>query len=133
MLTTRTIRVALLVSAMSLGATAQNSAPPQPDNPVPPAPAFGQNAPVLNPDNPPVSGLDVPTLDLHPATRSFFAPALQVSESVDTNGENALGTSNGPEAVSRVLGSFDLQKFWVKSDLFLEYLGGGAFYSTPFA
>ena len=138
MINMRTIRLALLVFGICLCAAAQDSpqSQPAPDTqsqpPAPPAPAFGQNAPVLNPDNPPVSGLDVPTLDLHPATRSFFAPALQVSESVDTNGENALGTSNGPEAVSRVLGSFDLQKFWVKSDLFLEYLGGGAFYSSPF-
>jgi hypothetical protein len=96
-----------------------------------PAPAFGQNAAVLNPENPPVTGLDEPGLDLHPANRSFFAPALQVSESADTNGANQLRVGS-VESVTRVLGAFDLQKFWSKSDLFLEYLGGGAFYSDPF-
>src|SRR5208283_3376271 len=53
-----------------------------------PAPAFGQNAPILSPENPPVTGLDEPSLDL--------------------------------------------QQFWTKSDLFLEYIGGGAFYDNPY-
>jgi hypothetical protein len=69
---------------------------------------------------------------LHPASRSFISPALQVSESADTNGSNTLG-GGGLESVSRVLGALDLQQFWPKSDLFLEYLGGGAFYSQPYA
>jgi hypothetical protein len=130
MLRTQTIRLALLVFGVSMGAVAQNSPQPQPENPAP-APAFGQNAPVLNPENPPVTGLDQPGLDLHTATRSFFSPALQASESADTNGGNQIGAS-GLESVTRVLGAFDLQQFWPKSDLFLEYLGGGAFYSSPF-
>jgi len=96
-----------------------------------PAPAFGQTAPVLNPENPPVTGLDEPALDLHRANSSFVAPALQVSESADTNGANVLGGS-GLEAVTRVLGALDLQQFWSKSDVFLEYLGGGEFYSSPY-
>ena len=129
MLTMRTIRWALLVLGMSICAAAQNSSSSQPD--TTPAPAFGQNAPVLNPENPPVTGLDVPSLDLHPATRSFISPALLVSESADTNGSNQLGSS-GLESVTHVLGAFDLQQFWPRSDLFLEYLGGGAFYANPY-
>ena len=122
----RTIRWALLVLGMSVCATAQNSSQPQPE--TTPAPAFGQNAPVLNPENPPVSGLDEPSLELHTASRSFVSPALQVSEAADTNAGNQFGNT-GLESVTRVLGAFDLQQFWPKSDLFLEYLGGGAFYS----
>jgi len=126
----RTIRLALLVFGMSVCVVAQNSSQSQPA--TTPAPAFGQNAPVLNPENPPVSGLDEPTLELRTATRSFVSPALQVSESADTNGGNQIGTT-GLESVTRVLGAFDLQQFWPKSDLFLEYLGGGAFYGSPYA
>jgi hypothetical protein len=127
----RSIRLALLVVGMSIGSAAQNSSPQsQPD--TAPAPAFGQNAPVLSPENPPVTGLDEPALDLHTASRSFISPALQVSESADTNGQNALGGSSGLESITRVLGAVDLQQFWPKSDLFLEYLGGGAFYSSPY-
>ena len=125
----QTIRLALLVLGMSVGLAAQNNPPAQPD--TTPAPAFGQNAPVLNPENPPVTGLDEPSLDLRTASRSFISEAVQVSESADTNGSNLLGSS-GVQSVSRVIGALDLQQFWPKSDLFLEYIGGGAFYSTPY-
>jgi hypothetical protein len=125
----RKIGLALLVFGMSVGAAAQSSSQSAPE--TTPAPAFGQNAAVLNPDNPPVSGLDVPSLELHTATRSFISPAVLVSESADTNGGNKLGNTN-LESVSHVLGALDLQQFWPKSDLFLEYLGGGAFYDNPY-
>jgi hypothetical protein len=125
----RTIRCALLVIGMSVCAAAQNNPPSEPG--TTPAPAFGQNAPVLNPDNPPVSGLDEPALELHRANRSFVSPALAVSESADTNGGNALG-STGLTSITHVLGALDLQQFWPRTDLFLEYVGGGAFYSTPY-
>ncbi len=129
MLRMLTIRWALLILGMSLCASAQTSS--QSPAGTTPAPAFGQNAPVLNPENPPVSGLDEPTLELRTASRSFVSPALQVSGSADTNAGNALGTT-GLEGISRVLGALDLQQLWPKSDLFLEYLGGGAFYTNPF-
>ncbi len=125
------IRLALLVFGMCICAAAQTTSQPQTETTPAPAPAFGQNAPVLNPENPPVSGLDEPGLDLHTATRSFISPALQVSESGDTNGANKVG-GTALESVTRVLGAFDLQQFWPRSDLFLEYLGGGAFYSSPY-
>ena len=125
----RKIRLALLVFGMSICAAAQNSSQSQPE--TTPAPAFGQNAPVLNPENPPVSGLDEPGLDLHTASRSFISPALQVSESADTNGGNQFGKT-GLDSVTHVLGALDIQQFWPKSDLFLEYLGGGAFYANPY-
>jgi hypothetical protein len=95
-----------------------------------PSPAFGQSAPVLNPDNPPVSGIDEPGLEMKKASRSFISPAIQVGETVDTNENSQLGTSK-VEPVSFVLGAFDLQKFWPKTDMFLEYLGGGAFETDP--
>ncbi len=129
MIKMRTIRLALLVSSVSIYAAAQTSPPSQPP---PPVPAYGaQNTPILNPDNPPVTSIDEPTLDLRTASRSFIAPAIQVSESADTNGGNELGSS-GLESVTRVLGAVDLQQFWQKTDVLMEYLGGGAFYSSPF-
>jgi hypothetical protein len=109
------------------------STPPPADNGQPPmpAPAFGQTSPVLNPENPPVTGLDQPSLDLRPSTRSFISPGIAVSESGDTNGQNALGSNTDLQSVSRVLGALDLQQFWPKSDLIAEYIGGGAFYVNP--
>ena len=143
MMRSRTFRLAVLVLAASWCAVAQDSSSASTTGSAtpastaqastPPAPAFGQdNAPILNPENPPVSGLDEPSLDLHAATRSFISPALQASESGDTNGLNQIGHGAGAQSITRILGALDLQQFWPKSDLFLEYLGGGAFYSSPY-
>jgi hypothetical protein len=128
------IRLVLLgMGILGMSLAVQGQATTQTPSSTAPAPAFGQeNTPILNPENPPVSGVDEPRLELRTATRSFVSPALQVSESADTNGENQVGGNNGVESVSRVLGALDLQQFWPKSDLFLEYLGGGAFYSSPY-
>jgi hypothetical protein len=131
-----TIRLIVTVLGMSMGAWAQTTSQAQTQAPAQtdttPAPAFGQTAPVLNPENPPVTGLDEPSLNLRTSSRSFISPALQVSESADTNGENALGGSSGLESITRVLGALDLQQFWPKSDFLLEYVGGGAFYADPY-
>jgi hypothetical protein len=126
MTTTRTMRWLLVVLSLSVWAAAQDNSRQQPD--TTPAPAFGQNAPILNPENPPVSGLDEPGLELRTATRSFIAPALQLSQSADTNAGNQFGSSS-VQGVTRFLGALDLQQFWSKSDFLAEYLGGGALYS----
>lgn len=127
----RTIRLTVLVFGLGVYAASQNSPQSPAENNQAPVPGFGQTAPVLSPENPPVTGIDSPRLDLPTATRSFFSPALQLSESADTNGGNQLGQTH-VQSVTRVLGAFDLQQFWPKSDLFLEYLGGGAFYANPY-
>jgi hypothetical protein len=96
-----------------------------------PAPAFGQNVPILDPENPPLSGLDEPGLELKTSSRSFISAALQAGESVDTNASNTFSKSKAT-GVTHLLGAADLQKFWQKSDLFLEYLGGVGFGDNPF-
>lgn len=121
------IRLTLLVLCLGMSAPAQTTS--QPD--TAPAPAFGQNAPILNPENPPISGVDEPSLELRTAARSFVSPGLQLSETADTNANNTLGPTSDVSSISRILGAFDLQKFWPKSDLFLEYVGGGAVYANP--
>jgi hypothetical protein len=141
MLRARTIWRELLLACICVAGVAQNafsqgnsSSPPTSKTPgdstngsqssgTPPAPALGGNAPILNPENPPLSGLDEPSLELRALNRSFISTALQVGESGDSNANNAVGGSQG-QAVSHVLGAADLQKFWPRSDLFLEYLGG---------
>ena len=70
-----TIRLVVLVLGMSMGAWAQTTSQAQtqapPQNEPAPAPAFGQTAPVLNPENPPVTGLDEPSLDLEDVEPEF--------------------------------------------------------------
>jgi len=131
----RTIWLVLLMFGISFSARAQDNpqtANPQTQGTAAPAPAFGQaNTPILNPENPPLSGLDEPSLELKGAARSFISEALQIGESGDSNPSNQLAGSNS-EAISSVLGALDLQKFWPRSDLFLEYLGGGVFGDNPY-
>ena len=97
-----------------------------------PAPAFGQqNVPILDPENPPLSGLDEPSLELRTSSRSFISPALQIGESGDSNADNNLNTGRAA-AITHLLGALDLQKFWPRSDAFLEYVGGAAFGDSPY-
>lgn len=127
MTTTQTMWWVLVVLSLSMWAAAQDNSREQ--RATTPAPAFGQNAPILSPENPPISGLDEPGLELRTANRSFIAPALQLSQSADTNAGNQFGSSD-VQAVTRFLGALDLQRFWSKTDFLAEYLGGGALYSS---
>src|SRR5256884_7635560 len=90
-------------------------------------PAFGQDnaAPVSN-DNPPLSGLDQPSLEPRAAARSFLIPGAHVSQSLDTN----VG-SGGPHinGITRALGRLTFQKLWSPYDGGLGYGGGGGFFS----
>src|SRR5947199_5819400 len=89
-------------------------------------PAFGQDnaAPVSN-DNPPLSVVDLPSLETRAAARSFLIPGAHVSQSLDTN----VG-SGGPHinGITRALGSLTLQRLWSRYDVGLDYVVGGAFY-----
>lgn len=125
MTTMQISRLMLTVLILAACAVAQQDTRPPGTTP---APAFGQSAPVLNPENPPVTGLDEPGLELRTASRSFIAPALQLSQAGDTNAGNQFGSSD-VQAVTRFLGAFDVQQFWSKTDFLAEYLGGGALYS----
>jgi len=135
MATTRTIRVLLVVLEISLFAAAQND--PNSER-TGPAPALGQNAPVLNPDSPPISSLDEPGLEMRSDARSFVSAGLSVSETADSNANNQ-GVDSPPgrgfgrqsmSSVTHLLGALDVQRFYAKTDLFAEYLGGGAFYTN---
>jgi hypothetical protein len=96
---------------------------------VVPAPAFGQdNPPPQTGDNPPLSGLDMPSLEPHAAARSFLVPGAHVSQSVDSNVGGTSGNS-AVHGVTRALGSLMLQRVWRHYETDLDYSGGAAFYS----
>ena len=128
------IRTLILMAALgSVGAWAQDSsAPPAtPDNgsqSQEPVPAYGQEGqlPAVT-ENPPISGLDTPSLEPHTAPLSYLQPGATVSESIDTNPTTSL---QGQEttSVSRGLGSLALQRVWSHYDLAADYIGGAAYY-----
>ena len=116
----------LIILGINLLAAAQNDSAPERTGP---APALGQTAPILDPDNPPISGLDEAGLEMRSASRSFVSYGLSLSETADTNASNQLDRQ-GISSVTHLLGAADLQRFYAKTDLFAEYVGGGAFYSN---
>lgn len=94
-----------------------------------PAPAYGQEpAPPAVTDNPPLSGLDLPSLEPHAAPISYIQPGATVSESADSNVGGVTGQAS-VTSVSRALGSITMQRLWSHYDLGLDYIGGVAYYN----
>ena len=84
----------MLAFALS-GAWAQDSSTPAappldrtrcPSSQQEPVPAYGQeNTPPPVSENPPLSGLDLPSLEPHAAPLSYIQPGATFSESADSN------------------------------------------------
>ena len=128
------IVIAVFVGCAFGAGWAQSGGAQQPAGDTPqsgtPAPAFGQDTTAPNPvDNPPISGLDQPSLEPRLAMRSFLQPRVLVSESVDSN---LAGTNTGLKfaSVTRGIAGLSLQKFWTRSETDLDYDGGAAVYSN---
>ena len=110
---------------------AQDNATPPSDSQAPqqPVPAYGQeDAPPPISENPPLSGLDLPSLQEHVAPLSYLQPGATVSESADTNTGNTLGGSKFG-SISRALGTLVLRRLWSNYDLALDYMGGVGYYN----
>src|SRR5689334_3123895 len=71
-----------------------------------------QNHPPPLTENPPLSSLDLPSLEPHAAPLSYIQPGATVSESVDSNPTNGAGGGNSVSSVSRGLGSLTLKRIW---------------------
>jgi hypothetical protein len=90
-----------------------------------------QNHPPPLTENPPLSSLDLPSLEPHAAPLSYIQPGATVSESVDSNPTNGAAGGNSVSSVSRGLASLTLKRIWSHYDLGLEYAGGAAYYNIP--
>jgi hypothetical protein len=113
----------------STGAAPQSGQQEPQSGPQEPIPAYGQeNAPAPISENPPLSGLDLPSLEPHAAPLSYIQPGATFSESVDSNISNTLGTGS-VNSISRGLGSVTLKRLWSNYDLALDYVGGAAYYN----
>ena len=128
---------ALVVLLLALSAawgqessTQQPAETPSGGSPQQPVPAFGPDnpAPPIN-ENPPISGLDMPNLEPHAAPLSYLQAGVHVSESLDSNVADTLGSS-GTHTVTRAMGSLELQRLWSHYDLALDYLGGVGYYGA---
>ena len=94
-----------------------------------PAPAFGADTAIpASGENPPVSGLDQPSLEPEGIARSFLSVGAIVSESGDSNISGSLGSSPGLGGATRAMGSLTLHRIKGRYQTDLQYLGGVAFY-----
>jgi len=109
---------------------AQDSAPDsQPNSASQPAAAFGQeNAPAPVSQNPPLSGIDLPSLVPEAAPLSYLQPSATMSESLDSNAANLPGQSSF-HSITRGLGNLTLKRLWRNYDLAVDYSGGAGYYS----
>ena len=124
----------ILALALSEAWAQDNSTPPPSgDNPQEtrqePVPAYGQDnaAPPIS-ENPPLSGLDLPSLEPHAAPLSYLQPGATFSESALSNAGSTLG-GGGVSSISLAMGSLTLKKLWSHYDLALDYIGGVGYYS----
>jgi len=118
------------------GAWAQDNATPpadasgQTEQQAGPVPAYGQeNTPLTTSENPPLSGIDLPSLEPNAAPLSYLQPGATVSETADSNAANLVGGGAKISSITRALGSLALRRLWSHYDLALDYIGGVAFYS----
>src|SRR5579864_8901011 len=78
-----------------------------------PVPAYGQeNAPPTVSENPPLSGLDLPSLEPNAAPLSYLQPGATFSETADSNAASIPGAGHSFSSVSRALGSVALRRLW---------------------
>src|SRR5215470_10429722 len=81
-------------------------------------------------ENPPVSGLDEPSFEPGLGARSYLVPSAQVSESIQNNTASSVSNQSGVGAITRLLGSVNLQKLWKIHPLDVAYIGGAAWFNT---
>lgn len=100
----------------------------QEQQPMAPIPAYGEeNAPPPISENPPISGLDLPSLEPHAAPLSYLQPGATASETADSNPVSGVGGQSFT-SVTRAVGSLTLQRLWSNYDLAIDYFGGAAYY-----
>lgn len=135
MIRRRTIWVISMLAFSLAAANAQDTSAPaeasgQATQPGP-VPAYGQeNTPLTTSENPPLSGIDLPSLEPNAAPLSYLQPGATVSETADTNAANLIGGGSNFSSITRGVGSIALRRLWSHYDLALDYVGGVSYYSV---
>src|ERR1700739_4122770 len=111
------IWIAGMLTCALAGAWAQDSSTPAAEAPAQsgqadqqePVPAYvQQGTDAINNENPPLSGLDLPSLEPHAAPLSYLQPGATFNESGGTNAGNHLGGGPNFTSVTRGLGTVTL-------------------------
>jgi hypothetical protein len=127
---------AIVLLAVGIASAQDSSTPPadatgQTEPQQGPVPAYGQeNTPITSSENPPLSGIDLPSLEPNVAPLSYLQPGAMISETADSNAANTIGGGTNFSSITRALGSVALRRLWSHYDFALDYVGGAAFYSA---
>jgi hypothetical protein len=120
----------MMVLALGLASAQDNATTSESSTAQQPVAAYGQeNTPSTTvSENPPLSGLDLPSLQEHAAPLSYLQPGATFSESASSNLGNTVGGSDFG-SITRGLGTLELRRLWSHYDLALDYMGGAAYYN----
>ena len=116
---------------------AQDTQPPQEDKPKPAAKTYGpigsedqdQNqtpADTLQPDERPLTGIQQPTVGTPLERHSYWVPGVSYYNLLQSNG-NTQGGGNSWSSNNYIAGNVSLLENWSRSQLMLNYSGGGDF------
>src|SRR5271166_1246141 len=125
----KTWAMAMMFCALTAVWAQDTSTTPDNGQPQQPVPAYGQEgSPAPITENPPLSGLDLPSLEPHAAPLSYIQPGATFSDSADSNPTSTPGGSSFI-SITRALGSVALRRLWSNYDLAMDYAGGAAYYN----
>ncbi len=103
---------------------------PKPAGTAPPIPVIDPNSQQegnptdqLQPDNTPLTGVQAPTLGTPEIRHSYWVPGAQYAATIQSN----VSGSGGWSMTNFLIGNLSLLKAWSRSQLALNYSGGGSF------
>jgi len=120
----------------ALAQDAPIDAPPKPVGkvliPLPRDENADQSAPVeLLPDNRPLTGIEQLSIGTSPERHSYWVPGFSYTNFVQSNAQ-LLGGGNGWNSTSYFVGNVSLLQNWSRSQLALNYSGGGSLSTDSF-
>lgn len=80
----------------------------------------------LQPDNRPLTGMQIPTLGATQIRHSYWVPGIQYGNTISSNSAD-LSANNGWNSTSYVTGNLSLLEQWAHSSFATNYTGGGYF------
>lgn len=126
----RICALAIVACAAGIALAQDNSAPSAQTPQQGPVPAYGQeNTTTSVSENPPISGIDLPSLEPNAAPLSYLQPGATFAEMGNTNAAETPGAGRQWSSITSALGSLELRRLWSHYDLALDYIGGAAYYS----
>lgn len=133
----KSMKLWALAALLGLACGSTYAQEPQGEAPKPPAKVYGpigidnqedqkQTAETYQPDTRPITGFQQPTVGTQPERHSYWVPGVSYYNFIQSNG-NLLGGGSDWNSTSYLSGNVSLVENWSRSQLMVNYTGGGAF------